>query len=90
MVQLEAQLKQSGRLAGSPEASAELQSLLERMNRMQRQSEQGRESLQATLNQMQQLQEQCEKLQTGVEMLMQRSSDIQVSPSPWTAPARDR
>ncbi|XP_062999216.1 uncharacterized protein C16orf96 homolog [Elgaria multicarinata webbii] len=77
IAQLEAQLKLRGGLGGISETSPDLKSLLERMDRMQSQSEQGKESLQSTLEQMQKLSAQCEKLQKGVERLMKNTADIQ-------------
>ncbi|XP_007435972.2 uncharacterized protein C16orf96 homolog [Python bivittatus] len=74
MTQLEAQLKYPGVFEIPPE----LKSLLERMEMLQTQSKQGKESLQGTLEQMERLKEQYEKLQKGVERLTRSTSDIQV------------
>ncbi|KAM6423957.1 uncharacterized protein C16orf96 homolog isoform 2-T2 [Liasis olivaceus] len=74
ITQLEAQLKYPGVFEIPPE----LKSLLERMEMLQTQSKQGKESLQGTLEQMERLKEQYEKLQKGMERLTRSTSDIQV------------
>ncbi|XP_063170909.1 uncharacterized protein C16orf96 homolog [Candoia aspera] len=79
VTELEAQLKYLGSPGASAfEISPELRSLLERMEKLQTQSKQGKESLQGTLEQMEELKEQYEKLQMGVENLARNASDIQV------------
>ncbi|XP_013930638.1 PREDICTED: uncharacterized protein C16orf96 homolog [Thamnophis sirtalis] len=56
----------------------ELKSLLERMEILQTQSQQGKESLQETLQQVEQLREQFENLQQGVERLSRSSTELQI------------
>ncbi|KAL7979331.1 hypothetical protein Chor_015355 [Crotalus horridus] len=60
------------------EMSPELKLLLERMEILQTQSQQGKESLQETLEQMEKLREQYEKLQQGVEKLARSSTEMQI------------
>ncbi|XP_070811200.1 uncharacterized protein C16orf96 homolog [Pituophis catenifer annectens] len=77
ITQLEAQLKYPAGPAAF-EMPPELKSLLERMETLQTQSQQGKESLQETLEQMEKLREQFENLQQGVERLSRSSTEMQI------------
>ncbi|XP_026539054.1 uncharacterized protein C16orf96 homolog [Notechis scutatus] len=77
ITQLEAQLKYPACPAAF-EMPPELKSLLERMETLQTQSQQGKESLQETLEQMEKLREQYENLQQGVEKLSRSSTEMQI------------
>ncbi|XP_053131764.1 uncharacterized protein C16orf96 homolog [Hemicordylus capensis] len=70
--------KQAGGFAEfSPEMAAEVKSLLERMDNLQSQNEQGKESLRTISDQMDNVKEQCEKLQQSLDRLIAHTSDIQ-------------
>ncbi|XP_026560289.1 uncharacterized protein C16orf96 homolog [Pseudonaja textilis] len=77
ITQLEAQLKYPAGPAAF-EMPPELKSLLERMETLQTQNQQGKESLQETLEQIEKLREQCENLQQGVEKLSRSSTEMQI------------
>ncbi|XP_070617631.1 uncharacterized protein C16orf96 homolog [Erythrolamprus reginae] len=77
IAQLEAQLKYPAGPAAL-EMPPELKTLLERMETLQTQSQQGKESLQETLEQMEKLREQFENLQQGVEMLARTTTEMQI------------
>ncbi|XP_058013706.1 uncharacterized protein C16orf96 homolog isoform X2 [Ahaetulla prasina] len=77
ITQLEAQLKYPAGPAAF-EMPPELKSLLEQMEILQTQSQQGKESLQETLEQMERLREQFENLQQGVERLSRSSTEMQI------------
>lgn len=76
LARLEAQLGETKGLP--PELGSEVKSLLARMEYLQSQTEQGKESLHSVSEQVQSFKKQCEKLQKAMERLTKSTADIQI------------
>ncbi|XP_054850838.1 uncharacterized protein C16orf96 homolog [Eublepharis macularius] len=81
VTQLEEQLKRQAELLEHYETPAdhgeELMSLLKRMNALETQDQQGKESLRGILDQLPKLKQRCEKLEDAVDKLKRNAANIQ-------------